>query len=585
MGLPAALKAHAAKDYNTAATQYQRALDQKTFSPVLFQNYGALLRQFGKTLEAKKVYEQGISLYPSEISILRNYANLISDESPSKALALHFHILHSFFKSEDFDESSLNLLPIIRLLKDLSCNHWALNVCKCAINFSGLTPDLAIELISLIGRIGDEALSDICVSDLELLFKDNFSKLELSTRSEFLFSLSWLYFSRRNLEKGIALLNEARSSSEDVLSSLSKESYNQLTKTNDLTTWNASCILLKCQDFSLGWKYFDSGLRAPAQGSQAWQRALPKPFTHEQITLWRGESLIGKSILLLEEQAIGDVMQFMSLVPSLLSEARKVSVLVSDRLLPLYTRHYNSQIAATNIEFVSFDCIRNSLISPNSFDFQSPLGSICQYRFTHPRLYGKHIPCLTTNNPYDEELIVKYRSKFGIAKSSRIVGLSWRGGGTHSRIKQKSIPLSDLYQILKVFGDDVVFVSLQYGETSSTIEYLSKRGISVIVDDEIDPLKDMDSWLSQVALCDAVLSVANTTIHGAGGLGVPTLCLLSQHSDWRWFDDESVNQSYWYPSVSIFRESKVSGWSKAAPMVQDWANSSFQFKRQTPYTV
>ena len=40
-------------------------------------------------------------------------------------------------------------------------------------------------------------------------------------------------------------------------------------------------------------------------------------------------------------------------------------------------------------------------------------------------------------------------------------------------------------------------------------------GINVIHDDTVNPLKNMDTWISQVAACDAVLSVANTTIHGA----------------------------------------------------------------------
>ena len=37
-----------------------------------------------------------------------------------------------------------------------------------------------------------------------------------------------------------------------------------------------------------------------------------------------------------------------------------------------------------------------------------------------------------------------------------------------------------------------------------------------------------------IAAMDAVLSIANTTIHGAGGLGIPTMCLVSRQSDWRW---------------------------------------------------
>ena len=41
----------------------------------------------------------------------------------------------------------------------------------------------------------------------------------------------------------------------------------------------------------------------------------------------------------------------------------------------------------------------------------------------------------------------------------------------------------------------------------------------------------MDFWLDQVQAVDFVISIANTTIHGAGGLGKPTFCLLSTFAD------------------------------------------------------
>ena len=95
----------------------------------------------------------------------------------------------------------------------------------------------------------------------------------------------------------------------------------------------------------------------------------------------------------------------------------------------------------------------------------------------------------------------------------------------------------------------------------------------------------MDSWLSQVAACDAVISVANTTIHGSGGLNIPTLCLLSRFSDWRWFDDPSVDMSYWYPSVGIARESVDTGWDNAIQQARSWIKSGCPINWSTPYNV
>ena len=87
----------------------------------------------------------------------------------------------------------------------------------------------------------------------------------------------------------------------------------------------------------------------------------------------------------------------------------------------------------------------------------------------------------------------------------------------------------------------------------------------------------MDSWLSLVSACDAVVSVANTTIHGCGGLNIPTMCLLSLKSDWRWFKDPRVTLSYWYPSVGIARQSQDGTWNEAFKQVRDWLDSGADF--------
>ena len=80
----------------------------------------------------------------------------------------------------------------------------------------------------------------------------------------------------------------------------------------------------------------------------------------------------------------------------------------------------------------------------------------------------------------------------------------------------------------------------------------------------------MESWLNQVDACDCVLSIANTTIHGAGGLGKPTLCLLGQKSDWRWLKNRDETKSYWYPSVEIAWQGEDGDWGNAFKMIEPW---------------
>ena len=114
-------------------------------------------------------------------------------------------------------------------------------------------------------------------------------------------------------------------------------------------------------------------------------------------------------------------------------------------------------------------------------------------------------------------------------------------------------------------------MSLQYGDDAPHLErYRKATGIEVLHDESINPLKDMDGWLSQVAAMDAVLSIANTTVHGSGGLGIPTICLVSNNSDWRWIQPEIYQGNYWYSSVEAVYQNKDGSWSEALNSVSSW---------------
>ena len=89
-------------------------------------------------------------------------------------------------------------------------------------------------------------------------------------------------------------------------------------------------------------------------------------------------------------------------------------------------------------------------------------------------------------------------------------------------------------------------------------KYKNKYNVQFIDDLNIQATKDMNGWLDQVDACDCVLSIANTTIHGAGGLRKPTLCLLGQKSDWRWLKDRAVK------IVIGIRQSRLHGKTRMA---------------------
>lgn len=573
MGLPRAIKEHQAGNLEEAARQYDRAIAQGVQEATLYQNYGALLRKIDKIEKSKEILDMGLELYPSHIGIKRNMAVLLWNISPVRSVAHNIDVLGLYIKRKigpKEDAVAAVWANTINQLRELDCFSWSLELAKLGLNYCGADPQILLGTIMTMECIVNASVA--CDEDQEafeaierkiIKYWDNCDPL---LKAELRLALG--SFRIRNGELGKALSDY-------------KEAIDYLTKDNDIedelkqkkqalidtNSWNYGILYLKRQDFNNGWKLYEYGLRTPATGPQIWQRALPKPFNAKEIELWKGQVLTGKRLLLIEEQAIGDIMMFLTLLPSLIEEAGEIGLLLCDRLLPVYSRSFRRFIDENKLRLWSYQNIREKKLKKEMYDYQSPIGSICQYRFTEISCYGKYMPILTPEVSLAERLRREYKMQ-GEFKN-RIVGVSWRGGGTGNRIQQKSLKTDDFMKILHSI-EGIRFVSLQYGKCNDLIKSWREQGVDVILDERINPLKDMDSWIAQVSACDAVISVANTTIHGAGGLGVPTMCLLGQTSDWRWLDSERVTRSYWYPSVGILREVKHGGWDNAIGEARKW---------------
>ena len=82
--------------------------------------------------------------------------------------------------------------------------------------------------------------------------------------------------------------------------------------------------------------------------------------------------MTNKSILLLEEQAIGDVMQFMTLLPDLLHVCSDISILVNDRLFPIYFRHYSKSKYSKQLKIFKFSDILEVVLAVMILIFNHP---------------------------------------------------------------------------------------------------------------------------------------------------------------------------------------------------------------------
>jgi ADP-heptose:LPS heptosyltransferase len=84
---------------------------------------------------------------------------------------------------------------------------------------------------------------------------------------------------------------------------------------------------------------------------------------------------------------------------------------------------------------------------------------------------------------------------------------------------------------------------------------------------EWPPVEGLMALAGVVASLDLVISVDTMCAHLAGALGVPVWTLLQHEADWRWM--EGRDDSPWYPTMRLFRQTRTDDWPALAERVRD----------------
>ena len=131
------------------------------------------------------------------------------------------------------------------------------------------------------------------------------------------------------------------------------------------------------------------------------------------------------------------------------------------------------------------------------------------------------------------------------------VGLAWAANPAHPAARRRSIPLAELAPLAKVPG--VTLVSLQR-ELDARPAWIAAAG---------RPLADFADTAGLMSQLDLVISADTAVAHLAGALGRPVWIMLPSQADSRWLLDR--DDSPWYPSARLFRQSTAWDW---APVVE-----------------
>ena len=316
----------------------------------------------------------------------------------------------------------------------------------------------------------------------------------------------------------------------------------ELDSNNDLAYWNKSLQLLLLGDYENGWELYEYRWKTVQLNfSEKFIKLLEKP-------LWTGDlSEINMILYVYSEQGFGDIIHFCRYVSLVAKLFKKVIFQVPKPLFELM-----NTLSGENIQVITGN------EPPKIFDIHCPLMSLPR----HLKTTVKTIPHELRYLFADTNKFKYWKDKLGARKRLR-VGLVWASGfrpkqlETVITMRLKSIPLDSFLIFNKIDAD---FFSLQKGELAETelkeLKDSNWKGPHII-----DHTKDIDSFSDTGALIeslDLVITVCTAVAHLAGALGKKTWVIIPYDSCWRWFLERK--DSPWYPSITLYRQSKVYFW-------------------------
>ena len=270
-------------------------------------------------------------------------------------------------------------------------------------------------------------------------------------------------------------------------------------------------------NFDDGWKYYE------------YRNSKIVDFFKETKE-WKGEKINNNSIVVFNEQGLGDSIQFSKYLIPLTKIANKVTFVVQSNIQNLFKKQ---------IENLSIETIETS--KNNKYDFKIALGSLI--KFFYKEKFNANDNLIQSNK--DEDL--KWKNK--ISKSKLNVGLAWSGSFNGPNEPYRSVPLKSLEKILSInanfycLQNEIWDRDLNYFKSSNLIDYGKYK---------------LDEVASIIQNLDLIISADTSILHLSASLKKETWGMFSIYPDWRWGDFNKINP---YSSLKFFKQKAFNNWS------------------------
>lgn len=303
-------------------------------------------------------------------------------------------------------------------------------------------------------------------------------------------------------------------------------------------------LLISMGRFEEGFARYECRYTMPGFVHHATQRLL-------QCPAWRGEPLAGKSLLLWQEDGLGDMLQFGRYARVLKAQGAAHVAFACQPPLHRLFRGVDGIDAVIDHEAgaaaaAQFDC----WVSPISVPYH--LGTTLQT-----------IPAPLAYTP-EPALVEHWGACLATLAPGPRIGIVWKGNPKHFNDAHRSLPtLAALAPLWNLPG--VQFVSLQKGQGEDEAQHPPASLPLLHLGSDVGDFVDTAAIIAQL---DLVICVDTSTAHLAASLGKPCWVLLPQYDlDWRWMHERE--DSPWYPgTMRLFRQRMNEAWSAVVERVR-----------------
>ena len=265
---------------------------------------------------------------------------------------------------------------------------------------------------------------------------------------------------------------------------------------------------------------------------------------------WNVSDLSGKRILVIGENGVGDEVLTACCLRQLAQHCQQVIWRCNPKLQGLFSRSFSDVELIKEADGDPADvqviysweligCFRPSL---------DKFGWVAS---------GKSKPYLIVPQGLRDKLKQRYADG-----TKPMVGLAWRSERDGETVSDKTCNLLDVPHWKDFFDelkDKVRFVSLQYGDTQTEIDFVRwKYGVEIYQDWRVNIYDDVDAAAAQIGAMDFVVTIATTAAHLAGALGVRGWLIFPQKPFAHWRAGKNICP--WYPTLRPVQQTNAGDW-------------------------